>query len=177
MPDAGPSPVDDIGLVPGDPLPPGQWLLVNEWALPDTVFALDPADLGGARREVLSVARSWSMGASDDGALIAFSSADPMQEAHFGLTIGDAIQNSFRYAPATRTVETLGPAGTTWTNVNDECHAPSADGQYVYICRRYDFVDEPSFSFKGWRLGRFRLADGSFEFLRPDVPNGPYELA
>lgn len=30
--DAGPSPIDEIGFVAGDPLPAGTWLLANEWA-------------------------------------------------------------------------------------------------------------------------------------------------
>lgn len=177
MPDAGHpvAPVDEIGVQAGAPLPSGQWLLVNEWALPDSVFALDPTDLGGARREVFSVNRSWSMGAAADGSAIYFSSVDPDQEADFGLTIGDAVQNTFRYVPATGTTTMLAPPGADWTNINDECHAPTADGVHVYICRRYDFVDDP-FSFKGWRVGRYTVADGSFEFLRPDAPTGPYEL-
>lgn len=171
----GTAPADEIGMMPGDPLPPGQWLLVNEWALPDAVFALDPTDLGGARTEVFSVNRSWSMGAAPDGSAIYFSSVDPNQAADFNLTIGDAVQNTFRYVPTTGVTTLLAPAGADWTNINDECHAPTADGTYVYVCRRYDFVDEP-FSFKGWRLGRYTVADGAFEYLRPDAPTGPYEL-
>ena len=175
MIDAGPGPADDIGLQAGPPLGSGQWLLANRWSpAPDAVFALDPADLGGPARTVLTANRVWSMGASADGRTILFSSHDPMRETQFGLTLLDSIQNSFAFDTAARTVALLAPAGSAWANVNDECLQPSADGAYVYLCRRYDFTAQGSFL--GWRLGRIRVADGSFEFLRPDVPGGPFEL-
>jgi hypothetical protein len=173
--DAGPGPVDDIDFVAAAPLPPGQWLVANDWGLnPNKVFALDPADLGGAARLVFTARRVWAMAPRLDGSAIAFSSFDPMQEAHFGVTFNDSIQNSFWFDTATRSLSLLAPAGSTWANVNDECYHPSADGEFVYICRRYDFVADGSFF--GWRLGRIRIADGEFEFLRPDAPNGPFEF-
>jgi Tol biopolymer transport system component len=175
-PDAAPDPAREIGFVAGEPLTAGEWIVANDWAgPPDVVFALSPADLGGARRVVFTATRVWSMGARADGGAIAFSTTDPEQEADFGITLGDAIQNSFRYDAATQTVAMLAPAGTDWTNVNDECHEPTADGAYVYLCRRYDFTDQGAFL--GWRLGRIRTADGAFEFLRADAPSGPWELA
>jgi hypothetical protein len=173
--DAGPAPVDEIGFVPGDPLPAGQWILANEWAAtPNQVFALDPADLSGPARTVFRADRVWSMGAARDGRTIVFSSADPMQEAHFGITIGDAIQNGFVFDTAARSVAMLAPAGSPWANVNDEGFQVSSDGAHVYLVRRYDFTAEGAFL--GWRLGRVRTADGGFEFLRPDQPGGPFEL-
>lgn len=173
MIDAGPGPAEEIQFIAGEPLPSGQWLLASEWAgTPNKVFALDPANLGGPARTVFTANRVWSMGARNDGRAIMFSSNDPMQEARFGVTIGDAIQNSFVFDTSTRTVRLLGDA-TTWVNVNDECFQPSDDGAYVDLCRRYDFTAN---GFLGWRLGRITVSDGSFEFLRPDAPGGPFEF-
>ncbi|HSD87923.1 MAG TPA: hypothetical protein VLB44_10435, partial [Kofleriaceae bacterium] len=175
MIDAGPGPADDMHLQAGPPLPAGSWLLANRWApAPDAVFALDPADLGGAARTVFSADRVWSMGASADGRVILFSGHDPMREQEFGLTLSDSIQNSFAFDTQTRTIALLAPVGSGWANVNDECFQPSADRAYVYVCRRYDFTAQGSFL--GWRLGRIRVDDGSFEFLRPDASGGPFEL-
>lgn len=173
--DAGPGPTDDIHFQAGAPLPAGQWLLANEWAAaPNKVFALDPANLGGTARTVFSADRVWSMSARADGRAIVFAANDPMQEAHFGLTFGDSIQNSFLFDAKAQTIALLAPAGSGWANVNDECFSPSPDGAEIYLCRRYEFT--PDGAFLGWRLGRLRVADGSFEFLRPDAPGGPFEL-
>lgn len=176
-PDAseGPGPADDIQLVLGTPLASGSYVLMNNWAVdPNPVLAVPVSDLGGPAQTVFTTRRIWSLGAADDGSAILFSSWDAAQEEHFGLTIGDSIQNTFVYASASQRVRYLGPPGSTWQNVNDECHELSADGEYVYVCRRYDFTPEGAFS--GWRLGRIRASDRSFEFLRPDAPGGPFEL-
>lgn len=174
--DAGPGPADDIQFVAGAALPPGQWLLANDWASsPNRVIALDPADLGGTARTVFSADRVWSMGAHADGRTIVFSANDPMQEAHFGVTFNDSIQNSFAFDTQQRTISLLAPAGTGWENVNDECFHPTTDGAHVYLCRRYEFTADGGFL--GWRIGRLSLADGSFEFLRPDAAGGPFELS
>jgi hypothetical protein len=171
----GPTPADDIAFVAGPPLAAGSWLLVNDWAAePNHVFALSPDDLAGPKQVVFSAHRVWSMGAADDGSAILFSSWDALQEEHFGLTIGDSIQNSFVYDTRARRVRYLGPIGSSWQNVNDECHELSPDGAYVYVCRRYDFTPEGGFS--GWRLGRIHTVDRTFEFLRVDAPGGPFEL-
>jgi Tol biopolymer transport system component len=173
--DAAPAPASEIGLVPGQALTAGEWIVANDWAgPPDVVFALPAADLGGARTVVLTANRVWSLGVRADGAELVFSSSDPEQEADFGITIGDAIQNTFRYDAATETVALLAPAGSDWINANDECHEPTADGAYVYVCRRYDFTAQGAFL--GWRIGRIDAATGAFEFLRPDAPAGPWEL-
>ena len=172
--DAAPDPVMDLAVAPGARLPSGAWLLANRWDTPDSVFALDPANLGGAAHSVFTATRVWSMGASADGRSILFSGHDPMREAQLGLTLLDSIQNSFVFDTRARTVALLAPAGSGWANVNDECLQPSADGAEVYVCRRYDFM--VAGTFQGWRLGRIHVADGSFEFLRPDAPGGPFEL-
>ena len=174
-PPAGPGPADDIQFMAGASLPAGPWLLANQWATsPNAVLALDPAALGGAARTVFTADRVWSMGARADGRAILFSANDPMQEAHFGVTFGDSIQNSFLFDTPTQAISLLAPPGSGWANVNDECHHPTADGAYIYLCRRYDFAADGSFL--GWRLGRVRVEDGSFEFIRPDVAGGPFEL-
>ena len=175
--DAAPAPASEIGLVPGpgQALTAGDWIVANDWAgPPDVVFALPAADLGGPRQVVLSANRVWSLGVRADGAELVFSSSDPEQEADFGISIGDAIQNTFRYDTAAQTVALLAPAGADWINVNDECHEPTADGAFVYVCRRYDFTAQGAFL--GWRIGRIDGASGAFEFLRPDAPGGPWEL-
>ncbi len=154
-----------------DDLPSGAWLLANDWApTPNVAFVLPIDDLGAAPRALFAVNRVWSMGAAPDGSAIYFSAWDAQQEAHFGVTIGDAIQNSFVYDPATRTVDAL-----AWGNINDECQEPTADGRFLYLCRRYDFDDTGAFS--GWRAGRIDLETHAFEFVLPDDPTGPFELA
>lgn len=173
MVDAGPGPADEIGFVAREALTSGSWLLANDWAAdPNVAFVIPTADLAGARRELFGVNRVWSLGAKADGATIWFSAFDAGQEARFGLTIGDSIQNTFAYDAATQAVRAVASGG--WENVNDECHAPSPDGASLYVCRRYDF--QPMGGFSGWRLGRFTLATGAFEFLRPDAAGGPFEL-
>src|SRR5687768_3413581 len=84
-----PMPAAEIGVTPGVALAAGQWIVANDWAgPPDVVFALPITDLGGQRQVVFTATRVWSMGAEPDGDAIVFSSADPEQEADFGITIG-----------------------------------------------------------------------------------------
>jgi hypothetical protein len=170
-PDArGPSPADEIGFVAGEPLSSGEWLVLTQWDLPDAIIAV-PTSAPDADPLVLFTAdRIWSSGVARDGSELFFSSNDPHQAEHFGLEIGDAIQNTFRFAGG---AVSFVPASGTWENVNDECFAD--DGDHVLVCRRYDFVDEPAFSFSGWRLGRLAKAGGAFTFLRDEDP-GTWEL-
>ncbi len=143
-------------------LPSGSWLLYNDWSQdPNRLYALPTADLGGARRELFQVNRVWAFGARSDGTKLLFSAWDEQQEAHFGVTFGDSIQNTFEYDTAALTVRAV-----SWGNQNDECHTFTADGADAFVCRRYDFM--PGGAFSGWRLGKLHLADGSFEFVRPD---------
>jgi hypothetical protein len=178
-PDASP-PVDaapgielDIDFMANNPLTSGSWLLANNWgADPNTAFVIPTSDFAAERRELFAANRVWSMTGAADGSTIWFSAFDEAQETHFGLTIGDSVQNTFAYDAATQTVRSVAPG--PWANVNDECHAPSRDGTKLYVCRRYDFLQPGGFS--GWRLGVFTLADGSFEFVRPGDGNTPFEL-
>ncbi len=166
--DVGPG-AADVDFVAGAPLPSGEWLIANDWApIPNVAFALPAGELDAARLELFSVNRVWSMGAADDGSAIYFSAWDEQQEAHFGVTIGDAIQNSFVYETASQQMHAL-----SWGNINDECQTES-DG-YLYVCRRYDFDAEGAYL--GWRLARIPLTGGAVEFLRADVPGGPFELS
>jgi Tol biopolymer transport system component len=161
---------EDIDFAALEELPSGEWLLANDWApTPNVAFVLPIDDLGAARREIFAANRVWSMGAAADGSSIYFSAWDAQQEEHFGITIGDAIQNSFSFTPSTSELRAL-----AWGNLNDECQVPSPDGDSLYVCRRYDFTPEGAFS--GWRIGRISLDDRSFEFLRGDAA-GPYELS
>jgi hypothetical protein len=159
----------DIDFTAGEPLPAGAWLIYNDWApTPNPALVLPIDDLGGVPTTLFTANRVWSMGAAGDGSTIYFSAWDAAQELHFGITIGDAIQNSFRYDPASGELRAL-----SWGNINDECQAPGVDG-YLYFCRRYGFTPEGAFN--GWRLARLPIGGGDVEFLRPDDPGGPFEL-
>ncbi|MBK9035614.1 MAG: hypothetical protein IPL61_30875 [Myxococcales bacterium] len=158
---AGPT-AADIRFTPIAALPSGAWLLYNDWSTdPNRLYALPASDLGGARRELFQANRVWAFGARADGSEVLFSAWDAEQEAHFGVTIGDAIQNTFAYDTATQAVRAV-----SWGNQNDECHTFAPDGATAFVCRRYDF--QPDTSYRGWRLGRLQLADGSFEFVRAE---------
>ena len=156
-----PSPTpDDIQFTAKNPLPTGEQILFNDWnATPNTLSSMKPD--GTSSQVIFTAFRVWSLGAPAAGDRIAFSCADPKQEEHYGLTIGDAIQNSFLYDAASQKIDVLG-----FGNINDECHTFSPDGRHLWVCRRYDFTADASFS--GWRLGRFDLGTKAFEFVTDD---------
>jgi len=145
------------------PLPEGEQILFNDWnAAPNTVATMGPD--GADATMIFEAYRVWSMGVSNDGHAVAFSSGDPEQEAHYGITIGDAIQHTFVYDAVTEVATAL-----TWGNINDECHSFSADDASLYICRRSDFRVEDDFIVsEGYDAGRVDLATGDFELLLPD---------
>ncbi len=144
-------------------LPSGEQILFNDWiSAPNAVYSMHPD--GTAATKIFEAYRVWSMGVSQYGNHIAFACGDPMQEQHYGLTLGDAIQNTFVYDAATQSASAL-----SWGNINDECHTFSASGDAVYVCRRYDFQSDGSS--KGYRLGRIDTGSGAFAFLTPDVTN------
>ena len=161
---AVPSPTaDDIQFAAKNPLPLGEQILFNDWsATPNTLSSMKPD--GSSPLVIFTTFRVWSMGASASGDRIAFSCADPKQEEHYGLTIGDAIQNTFLYDAVTQKIDVL-----AFGNINDECHTFSGDGKHLWVCRRYDFTADASFS--GWRLGRFDLGTKAFEFVTEDAPD------
>lgn len=118
------------------PLPAGEQILFNDWnAFPNTVAAMRPD--GSEETIVFEAYRVWSMAVSPDASAIAFSSGDPEQEAHYGITFGDAIQHTFLYDVASETAENL-----TRGRINDECLVFSDDGERLYLCRRSDFQQD-----------------------------------
>lgn len=150
----------DVFFAAVTPLPAGESIVFNDWnESPNPVLAMRPD--GSDETTVFVAYRIWSMGISADTGTIAFSAGDPEQEAHFGITLGDAIQPTFLYDVASETAENL-----SYGNINDECLTFSADGSHLYTCRRYDFTDAPSS--KGYRLGRIDIASKAFEFITPE---------
>lgn len=153
---------EEIGYDARSALPSGQTILFNDWAsTPNRVLAMTPD--GATVTEVFAAARVWSMGVSRKAERVAFSAADPQQEAHYGVTIGDAIQNTWMYDVATASVELM-----CGGNVNDECHAFSDDDAFLYVCRRAGFVDGASPP--GYALVRVDTATRAVEQLTQPSP-------
>lgn len=160
---------EEIQFTAKDALPAGESILANDWASPfDSVFAMRPDGTGATT--VFQARRVWSFSAARDGSRIAFSSEDPKTEEHYGITTNDSIQNTWMFDLGTKAVALIGPG-----NVNDECHAFSPDAKILWVCRRYDFRVDNTFS--GWRIGKFDLATNAFSFVTPEeerfalVPN------
>ncbi len=154
---------EDIGFSAESPIPSGEQLLFNDWnPQPNLVLSIQPDGTG--ETPIFSAYRVWSMGVSHDTNTIAFACGDPLQEAHYGLTLGDAIQNTWLYDVGAQTASVL-----SYGNINDECHAFSADDAHIYVCRRYDFMTDNTNH--TYRLGRLQSSDGAFEYLGPDLPN------
>jgi len=154
----------DIKFAAVHALPSGEQILFNDWnADPNAVYSMTPD--GKTVTEVFRAFRVWSMGVSHTADRIAFSCGDPLQEQHYGIKIGDAIQHTWVYDVSQQTVSVL-----AYGNINDECHAFGPGDSAIYVCRRYDFTQDGSnTSNKGWRIGRIDLPGLSFTFLTPDV--------
>lgn len=151
----------DIQFAALGALPSGEQLLFNDWnAMPNTLVSMKPDGTGDS--PVFAAYRIWAFGVSRQADRIAFACGDPSQEAHYGITIGDAIQHTWLYDVSAQTAELVADG-----NINDECHAFGPNGANLYVCRRYDFTNQGEF--KGWRLGRIDLATKAFEFLTPEV--------
>ncbi len=143
------------------PLPQGEQLVFNDWmASPNELISMKPDGTGVTK--IFRVLRIWSFGVAHQGDRIAFSCGDPNQEAHYGISIGDAIQHTWLYDVTTQTIDLQ-----AYGNINDECHTFGPDETKLYVCRRYDFTQAGDF--KGWRIGRIDLATKAFEFLTPDL--------
>lgn len=152
----------DIQFSSTNPLPSGEQLLFTDWnANPNRLSSIKPDGTG--ELEIFRAYRLWALGVSHDTNAIAFACGDPLQLEHYGLNLGDAIQNTWLYDSNDQTAKIL-----SFGNINDECHTFSSTDQNVYVCRRYDF--QPDNSNHTYRLGRISLGDGSFEFLGPDLP-------
>ncbi|MFW5740645.1 MAG: TolB family protein, partial [Myxococcota bacterium] len=111
--------------------------------------------------EVFRAYRVWSMGVSRGNDRIAFACGDPDQAQNYGIQLGDAIQHTWIYDVATQSAQVV-----AYGNINDECHAFGPGDEQLYVCRRYDFDDTPSY--KGWRIGAIDLTTLEFEFLTPE---------
>jgi hypothetical protein len=160
-------PVADFTPTPSDvnfkalnPMPAGEQLLVGKWNNGlDTVTSMKPD--GAEELTLFQVYRVWSMGVSRAVDKIAFSSGDPLQESHYCITLGDAVQHTWLYDIKTQEVELLSKG-----DVNDECHLFGPGDKSLYICRRYDFAFDGEFwTSKGYTVGRIGLQDKSFELL------------
>jgi hypothetical protein len=145
-----------------NPLPAGEQILFNDWnKQPNRVMSMKPD--GSGATEIFDAYRVWSMGVSHSGNQVAFACGDPEQAQHYGITLGDAIQNSFLYDATTQSVSVL-----DYGNINDECHSFNAADDRVYVCRRYDFTSGSPPTNKGYRLGSIDIASKSFGFITPD---------
>jgi hypothetical protein len=147
-------------------MPTGEQILFNDWSVPDVVRSMQPNGSGVV--DLFSAYRVWSMGVSNDGTKLAFASGDPMQQQHFGITIGDAIQHTFLYDIAAQSASLL-----TWGRINDECHHFAPSDAELYLCRRYDF--DLAAQSKGYQVGRVTLGSGAFEFVT-DAEDGVMTL-
>jgi len=150
----------DVDFEAVAPLPNGEQIVFNDWdASPNEVLSMAPD--GSGVTTVFRAFRIWSFGVSRSTATIAFASGDPDQEAHYGLTLGDAIQPTFLYSVADETATNL-----TAGNLNDECHTFGPGDSYLYLCRRYDFAqDDTTVTNHGYRIGRVDLSTKAFEYL------------
>jgi len=163
--DAGyPAPtLTDIQYEALAPLPQGEQLLFNDWnATPNALISIKPDGTGALA--IFNALRIWSFGVSHQADRIAFSCTDPLQEQHYGVTIGDAIQHTWMVDVADQTAELL-----AWGNLNDECHTFGPGDARLYVCRRYDFT--AAGEYKGWRIGRIDLATSAFEYVTPELDN------
>ncbi len=152
----------DVLFTPVAAVPAGEQILFNDWSLPDRVLSMAPDGSGAS--EIFRIHRVWSMGVSRAGDKLALACGDPEQEAHYGITIGDAIQHTWLYDFGSQTLELLAHG-----NINDECHHFGPGDGDIYLCRRYDFTPEGTFG--GYRIGVLHLSDLSFDFLVPEEPN------
>jgi len=177
VPDAGDAggpqvPIPDaksIEFAAKSKLPAGDSIVFNDWnSQPNAVWAIKPD--GTAPTEIFRARRVWAMGASRSGNAIAFSSEDPFAEQRYGITISDAIQQTWIYDDATQAVRFSGIG-----NVNDECHHFAPGDTALWVCRRYDFANGGAN--KGWRLGRMDPTTFAFTFETPEEAAGKYVLA
>lgn len=155
---------EDIGFEAVGPVPAGEQILFNDWNVPDSVYSMDPDGVNTV--EVFRAYRVWSMGVSRGGDRLAFACGDPLQEDHYGVALGDAIQHTWIYDISSQTVEVL-----AYGNLNDECHEFAPGDRGIYVCRRYDFVQlgPTDFDNHTYRLGRIDLPSKCFSFVTDDV--------
>jgi len=153
---------EDVQFASISPMPLGEWIVFNDWNPQPNEVLMMRSD-GSQELTLFEAYRVWSMGVSNDATKIAFSAGDPEQEAHFGVSIGDAIQPTFLYDSVTESATNL-----TYGNLNDECHRFGPGDAFLYLCRRYDFADDEQA--KGYRIGRLELTRKKFEWLTEEDP-------
>ncbi len=152
---------ESISFEAGEALPPGSWLVFNNWsAAPNELLAVSADDLAGPAQLVLRANRVWSVGVNLEGNRFAFSAADPLARNGYGATFEDSIMPTFLYEVG-MPLRTL-----AWGNINDECHAFSPSGDELYVCRRYDWTEKGTYL--GYRIGAIEVDTGAFEFLREE---------
>jgi hypothetical protein len=125
---------DDIDFQEVDAPLPGECIYYGVWGGTDSLEMISPDGLTSGTR--FTANRIWSFGVAHDGVTVAFSSVDPSEEEHWGLTIGDAIQYTWLFAPGEQ------PVQITAGNINDEGQLFSADDKTLYLCRRANFWQE-----------------------------------
>lgn len=148
---------EDVQFQSVNPMPLGEWLVINDWnPSPNEVLVMRPD--GTNEVTIFRAYRIWSMGVSQDRDRIAFAAGDPEQEAHYGVTLGDAIQPTFIYDATLEAAQNL-----TYGNLSDECHRFGPGDKFLYVCRRYDYDAEGGF--KGYRIARIDLETTELTFL------------
>lgn len=166
--DAGPTPPErptpeDIGVVAGIDLPPGDAIVFTNWSSPNQIRAIDleGTDLG----IVLTASRVWSIGASRGGDRIAFASAPRTHNDAWGLpAVGDAIQYTWIYDLSSRATSLL-----TFGNLNEDCLVWGPDDTTLYSCRRSDLVrDERGLSSSGYFVAAIDPDSGESERITPE---------
>lgn len=146
----------DISFKAVNPVPTGEQLLFNDWnPQPNAVFSIKPD--GSGETKLFEAYRVWSMGVAHDVSKIAFACGDPLQNEHYGINIGDAIQHTWLYDVGQQSASVL-----AWGNINDECHDFNQKNDSLVICRRRDFT--AAGGNKTYRVGRLALT-GAFEWL------------
>jgi hypothetical protein len=161
---------DDIDFEEVDPPLAGELIYYGVWGSSgtDSLEMISPDGLTTGTR--FRVNRLWSFGVAHDGVTVAFSSVDPFEEEHWGVTIGDAIQYTWLLGPSGA------PVQITAGNINDEGHLFSDDDQILYLCRRADFWqemvgEELQFGNDPYRIMTHALSGGGEAWLTPLAEN------
>jgi hypothetical protein len=159
----------DISFEEVDPPLAGDFIYYGLWGNGTDSLEMISAD-GATRGTRFRVSRLWSFGVAHDGRTVAFSAADPYQEEHWGVTIGDAIQYTWLLRPGEP------PVQITSGSINDECHVFSADDATLFLCRRAGFWQktengELTFGSDPYRILTHALGSAQESWLTPLVPN------
>lgn len=152
-----------IGFESGDLPQNGSLIFYNNWALSgekDSIEMLNPdSDYKAVRMYAIRV---WSFDVSKNGRLIVFSTNDPYQLERYGLTVYDAVENSWLVDERSKPVQiSFGP-------VNDECHNFISD-ENLMMCRRANFRPDPQYMAVSdpYRILLLNLSNLEEEYLTP----------